>query len=138
MKNLVVRAAGAVLLALIAAGCSAVSAGANASPSLDGSAWVLSDLPGKALVPQSSSTLQFAAGRASGSDSCNRFAGAYTLGMFTRRANSPGVAIGIGFSIVLTLIAWHFKLVHPYFYLAISILLCIVFGYIGSLFFIES
>lgn len=63
------------------------------------------------------------------------FAGAYTLGMFTRRANSPGVAIGIGFSIVLTLIAWHFKLVHPYFYLAISILLCIVFGYIGSLFF---
>ena len=24
------------------------------------------------------------------------FAGAYTLGMFTRRANSPGVAIGIG------------------------------------------
>ncbi len=27
------------------------------------------------------------------------FAGAYTLGMFTRRANSPGVAIGIAASI---------------------------------------
>jgi len=78
MKNLVVRAAGAALLALIAAGCSAVSAGSNASPVLDGSAWVLSDLPGKALVPESSSTLQFTAGRASGSDSCNRFAGTYT------------------------------------------------------------
>jgi SSS family transporter len=63
------------------------------------------------------------------------FAGAYTLGMFTRRANSPGVAIGIAFSIVLTLVAWHYKLVHPYFYLAISILLCIVFGYLASLFF---
>ena len=63
------------------------------------------------------------------------FAGAYTLGMFTRRANSPGVAIGIGCSIVLTLVAWHFKLVHPYFYLAISILLCIVIGYSASLFF---
>lgn len=63
------------------------------------------------------------------------FAGAYTLGMMTRRANSPGVAIGIGASVVLTMVAWWFDLVHPYFYLAISILLCIVFGYVGSLFF---
>ena len=63
------------------------------------------------------------------------FAGAYTLGMFTRRANSPGVAIGIGCSIVLTLVAWHYNLVHPYFYLAISILLCIVIGYLASLLF---
>lgn len=61
------------------------------------------------------------------------FAGAYTLGMFTRRANAPGVAIGIGASICLTLVAWWFKLVHPYFYLAISILLCIVIGYLASL-----
>lgn len=63
------------------------------------------------------------------------FAGAYTLGMFTRRANSPGVAIGIGCSIALTFVAWSFKLVHPYFYLAISILLCIVIGYVASLLF---
>lgn len=63
------------------------------------------------------------------------FAGAYTLGMFTRRANSAGVAIGIGASIVLTLVAWHFDLVHPYYYLAISIFLCIVIGYLASLFF---
>ena len=63
------------------------------------------------------------------------FAGAYTLGMFTRRANSPGVAIGIGASISLTLVARMFHLVHPYFYLAISIMLCIIIGYIASLFF---
>lgn len=63
------------------------------------------------------------------------FAGAYTLGMFTRRANSAGVAIGIAASIALTLVAWMFNLVHPYFYLAISILLCIVIGYTASLFF---
>jgi SSS family solute:Na+ symporter len=63
------------------------------------------------------------------------FAGAYTLGMFTRRANSPGVAIGIAASIVLTTLAWALDLVHPYFYLAISIMLCIVIGYIASLFF---
>lgn len=63
------------------------------------------------------------------------FAGAYTLGMFTRRANSGGVAIGVASSIVLTTIAWSMKLVHPYFYLAISIMLCIVIGYGASFLF---
>jgi len=63
------------------------------------------------------------------------FAGAYTLGMFTRRANSPGVAIGVASAIVLTTLAWTMNLVHPYFYLAISIMLCIVIGYLASLFF---
>ncbi|MBT9502945.1 MAG: sodium:solute symporter [Burkholderiaceae bacterium] len=63
------------------------------------------------------------------------FAGAYTLGMFTRRANSPGVAIGIASSIALTTLAWAMNLVHPYFYLAISIMLCIIIGYVASLFF---
>lgn len=63
------------------------------------------------------------------------FAGAYTLGMFTRRANTPGVVIGVASSITLTTIAWSMKLVHPYFYLAISIMLCIVIGYVASLFF---
>ena len=46
-----------------------------------------------------------------------------------------GVAIGIAGSIVLTLIIWSFRWVHPYFYLAISILLCIVIGYLASLLF---
>jgi solute:Na+ symporter, SSS family len=63
------------------------------------------------------------------------FAGAYTLGMFTRRANWQGVAIGVAASITLTFVAWWVDLVHPYFYLAISILLCIVVGYLASLFF---
>ncbi|MDR6842793.1 sodium:solute symporter [Pseudoxanthomonas sacheonensis] len=63
------------------------------------------------------------------------FAGAYTLGMFTRRANSAGVAIGVASSIGLTLLAWSMDLVHPYFYLAISIMLCIVIGYLASLLF---
>ncbi len=63
------------------------------------------------------------------------FAGAYTLGMFTRRANSQGVAIGVAGSIIITMICWSMNLVHPYFYLAISIMLCIVIGYVASLFF---
>ena len=50
------------------------------------------------------------------------FAGAYTLGMFTRRANWQGVAIGIAAAIVADHVAWIMDLVHPYFYLAISIM----------------
>jgi SSS family solute:Na+ symporter len=60
------------------------------------------------------------------------FAGAYTLGMFTRRANWQGVACGIAGSTVLTTTAWSMNLVHPYFYLPISIMLCIIIGYLSS------
>ena len=63
------------------------------------------------------------------------FGGAYTLGMFTRRANWQGVLIGMFASIVLTFAAWWMNLVHPFIYLGIAILFSIVFGYIGSLFF---
>lgn len=35
-------------------------------------------------------------------------------------------------SILLTMIAWSMSLVHPYFYLAISIMLCIIIGYCAS------
>ncbi|HEY5801059.1 MAG TPA: hypothetical protein VIT92_12615, partial [Burkholderiaceae bacterium] len=60
------------------------------------------------------------------------FAGAYTLGMFTRRANWQGVTVGIVAAVSLTTFAWTRSLVHPYFYLPISIMLCIVVGYIAS------
>ena len=63
------------------------------------------------------------------------FAGAYTLGMFTRRANSAGVSIGVATAIVVTMAAWWNDLVHPYFYLGISIGTCILVGYLASLFF---
>jgi Na+/proline symporter len=60
------------------------------------------------------------------------FGGAYTLGMFTTRANTAGVAIGVASAIAVTLAAWSMDLVHPYFYLGISILVCIVVGYLAS------
>ena len=63
------------------------------------------------------------------------FGGAYTLGMFSRRANWQGVLIGMFASIVLTFAAWSVNLVHPFVYLGIAILISIVFGYVGSLFF---
>jgi SSS family solute:Na+ symporter len=62
-------------------------------------------------------------------------AGAYTLGMFTRRANAAGVGIGIVAASAVTLAASIFQLVHPYFYLAIAIFVSIVVGYVASLFF---
>ena len=62
-------------------------------------------------------------------------AGAYTLGMFTTRANWQGTAIGIVAASLVTLGAWILGLVHPYFYLAIAIVSSIVIGYVASLFF---
>lgn len=63
------------------------------------------------------------------------FGGAYTLGMFTRRANWQGVLIGMIVSFLLTFAVWWVKLVHPFLYLAISILVSIVVGYLASYFF---
>lgn len=59
-------------------------------------------------------------------------AGAYTLGMFTRRANWQGTAIGIVSATIMTLVCWMFSLVHPYFYLAIAIVSSITIGYLAS------
>lgn len=63
------------------------------------------------------------------------FGGAYTLGMFTRRSNWQGVLIGMAFSFIATFVVWWHQLVHPFLYLAISILFSIVVGYIASWFF---
>ena len=63
------------------------------------------------------------------------FGGAYTLGMFTRRANWQGVLIGMIVSFVSTFAVWSVELVHPFLYLAFSILVSIVVGYLASFFF---
>lgn len=62
-------------------------------------------------------------------------AGAYTLGLFTRRANWQGVAIGIVLASIITLAVWTFGLIHPYLYLALAIASSIVIGYVASLLF---
>lgn len=63
------------------------------------------------------------------------FAGCYALGMFTRRANWQGAAIGVGASLVLTLSAWLVNLVHPFFYIVIANSTTIIVGYAASLLF---
>ncbi len=60
------------------------------------------------------------------------FAGCYGLGMFTKRTNWQGAFIGVGSSLIITFVAWIFKLVHPYFYIVIAISSCMIIGYITS------
>jgi heat shock protein HslJ len=62
---------------ILLAGCASVQNAADV-PSLDGTAWVLSDLPGRTLPPEAPATVQFQGGKAAGSDGCNRFSAAYT------------------------------------------------------------
>lgn len=60
------------------------------------------------------------------------FAGAYTLGMFTRRSNWQGVMIGVAVSVFATLLVWSTGLLHPFFYLPLAIMVCVVAGYAAS------
>jgi heat shock protein HslJ len=57
---------------------SACAAAAPEPPALDGTAWVLAALPGRALVAGSTVTLRFEGGRVLGTDGCNRYTAAYT------------------------------------------------------------
>ena len=63
------------------------------------------------------------------------FAGIYALGMFTRRANYQGCVIGIIASIILTFAAKYGTSLHVLMYAFVSTSGCMVFGYLGSLFF---
>lgn len=60
---------------------------AAATPTLDGSAWVLSSLPGQNLVSNATATARFEDGRISGSDGCNRYSMPFTV-------NGPAIQIG--------------------------------------------
>ena len=63
------------------------------------------------------------------------FGGAYTLGMFTRRANWQGVLIGMGVSYLSTFVVWWLHLLHPFLYIGFAILVSIVVGYGASFLF---
>lgn len=71
------RRAALVLFAASLAGCAPVTAN-SAAPSLDGTAWILSSLPGRTLVGRQPITLRFEGGRVTGSDGCNRYSGPFT------------------------------------------------------------
>jgi solute:Na+ symporter, SSS family len=62
------------------------------------------------------------------------FVGMYFLGMFTKRANSPGVIVGAIFSVVCLILVKNYTPIHWSLYQAIAILACVVVGYAASLF----
>ena len=63
------------------------------------------------------------------------FAGCYGLGMFSRRANWQGAVVGVVASLIITFVLWQGAMVTPVLYPTFAIFACLVFGYVGSLFF---
>jgi heat shock protein HslJ len=76
MKKTFVRRATTCFAALLAAAGAAV---ASDQPSLPGTGWVLSGLPGRTLVPGATATIRFEADRAHGTDGCNRYSSRVTV-----------------------------------------------------------
>jgi heat shock protein HslJ len=79
------------LAALLLGGCSMMSAGNPDPAALDGTAWILSELPGRALAPGPAVTLRFADGSAQGSDGCNRFSTPYRAAAGKLEVSTQGV-----------------------------------------------
>ncbi|HAB14929.1 MAG TPA: META domain-containing protein [Verrucomicrobiota bacterium] len=65
------------VIAMGLAGCASMNT-VTESPSVEGTAWVLSSLPGRSPVPGATPTVRFEAGRVTGSDGCNRFSLPFT------------------------------------------------------------
>ncbi len=79
MKQVSIAATAVLMMAVVVGGCGTMAGGsAEAPPSLDGTGWVLSSLPGRTLLPGSAGTARFEGGRVSGSDGCNRYNSACT------------------------------------------------------------
>lgn len=66
------------------------------------------------------------------------FGGVFILGMFTTRANTQGAIIGAICSIILTITVKYFTDVHFMLFSTVSVLSCIIIGYVSSLFFPKS
>jgi solute:Na+ symporter, SSS family len=61
--------------------------------------------------------------------------GVFLLGILTKRANSPGVLIGIAGSIIVQTLVAVFEPVHLIVYAATGVISCFLFGYISSIVF---
>lgn len=80
-----------LLVAMPLTGCAAMPADADA-PDLEGTAWVLAELSGRAQLPGGRITLRFEGGRASGSDGCNRYSLPYAASGGRLELTGPGIA----------------------------------------------
>jgi heat shock protein HslJ len=86
-----IRPAAALAASLLLSACTAMST-ADSTAGLDGTAWVLSSLPGQALVPGATATARFEGGRIAGTDGCNRYTVSYTQTGRALQVGSRGAA----------------------------------------------
>jgi heat shock protein HslJ len=80
--------------ALIAAsflGCASMPSAAD-PPALEGTAWVLAELPGQALAAGGVATLRFEGGLAQGHDGCNHYSAPYKVTGSTLEISERGVS----------------------------------------------
>lgn len=100
MSNAFFRKTAILAASVVLAAC--VSLSPDGDPvELDGTAWVLSSLPGHSLLPDVKATARFEGGRVQGTDGCNRYSAPYTTtgsslqvgarGPTTRMACPPAV-----------------------------------------------
>lgn len=78
MKRIIMTLVTAVLTLVAAGEAVATMDRSNDPAALNGTAWTLSALPGRTLMPASQVTLEFANGTLQGTDGCNRYHGPYT------------------------------------------------------------
>lgn len=71
--------------------CTAMSP-AGDPPDLNGTAWVLSSLPGQSLLPDTPVTARFEGGRVQGTDGCNRYTAPYTAAGSTLQVGPRGAS----------------------------------------------
>ena len=76
MPRTLAALAGLLLAALLTA-CTTMATTPEAPP-LEGTAWVLSSLPGRTLLASEPATLNFEGGRVQGSDGCNRYSAPFS------------------------------------------------------------
>jgi heat shock protein HslJ len=81
-----------LLAALLLGACSLMSIGKADPAPLDGTAWILAELPGRTLAPGAAVTLRFADGKAQGSDGCNRYSAPYTAAAGKLEISPQGVS----------------------------------------------
>lgn len=80
-----------VVAAISFAGGEAIAASGE-KPNLDGTGWVLTALPGTALLPDQPVTLWLQKGRVHGSDGCNRYSAPYAADADSFRLSAPLVS----------------------------------------------
>lgn len=90
MRLLMQRATLSLIVATTAA-CTPMTATSD-TPSLEGTSWVLSSLPGHDLGSSPPATLRFEGANASGSDGCNRYSLGFTADGARLQWTTPGIS----------------------------------------------